>query len=244
MSTMRGILATGIAGAVFALAGCSGLNADNADNESAPASEASVASVAETDPVKANEQQDKGQHDKAEQGQAQQGQAQQGQAAAGGENANIAAGANGANGAAGQAAAPAPDPQAGGQCGEPDAHAAVAANVGQLAPNLEWNPDTAIADYDPCADLSWAAVTVTGATASSPYHIMLFHKGEFLGTATAQPYGFAPEINRASERQMDVTYRWPQDGDANANPTGSSFASFAWNPVTEQIDMAGNVPPA
>lgn len=229
MSTMRGILATGIADAVFALAGCSGLNADNADNESAPASEASVASVAETDPVKANEQQDKGQQD---------------QAAAGGESANIAAGANNANGAAGQAAAPAPDPQAGGQCGEPDAHAAVAANVGQLAPNLEWNPDTAIADYDPCADLSWAAVTVTGATASSPYHIMLFHKGEFLGTATAQPYGFAPEINRASGRQMDVTYRWPQDGDANANPTGSSFASFAWNPVTEQIDMAGNVPPA
>lgn len=236
MSTMRGILATGIAGAVFALAGCSGLNADNADNESAPASEASMASVAETDPVNANEQQDKGEQDKG-----QQDQAEQGQAAAGGENANIAAGANGA---AGEAAAPAPDPQAGGQCGEPDAHAAVAANVGQLAPNLEWNPDTAIADYDPCADLSWAAVTVTGATASSPYHIMLFHKGEFLGTATAQPYGFAPEINRASGRQMDVTYRWPQDGDANANPTGSSFASFAWNPVTEEIEMAGNVPPA
>ncbi|WP_168166962.1 LppP/LprE family lipoprotein [Corynebacterium sp. HMSC04H06] len=238
---MRGILVTGIAGAVFALAGCSGLNADNADNESAPASEASVASIAETGPAKANEQQDKGQHDRGQHDKTEQGQVQQGQAAAGGKNASNAASANGA---AGEAGAPAPDPQARGQCGEPDAHAAVAANVGQLAPNLEWNPDTAIADYDPCADLSWAAVTVTGATASSPYHIMLFHKGEFLGTATAQPYGFAPEINRASGRQMDVIYRWPQDGDANANPTGSSFASFAWNPVTEEIEMAGNVPPA
>ncbi|MGV3161063.1 LppP/LprE family lipoprotein [Corynebacterium sp. 32222D000AT] len=89
-----------------------------------------------------------------------------------------------------------------------------------------------------------AAVTVTGATASSPYHIMLFHQGEYLGTATVEPYGFAPEITRASGRQVDVTYRWPQDGDANANPTGSSFASFAWNPVAEEIEMAGNVPPA
>ncbi|MEX3559620.1 LppP/LprE family lipoprotein [Corynebacterium sp. LK2522] len=234
MSTMRGILATGIAGAVLALAGCSGQtgnednNANGAADATVPASQSTAGTLEEVSAADSDAQ------DSAE---SQPGDNQPGDNAGNSPAAEAGAAGN-------PAAAPVPDPQAGGQCGEPDAHAAVAASVGQLAPNLEWNPDTAIADYDPCADLSWAAVTVTGATASSPYHIMLFHQGEYLGTATAEPYGFAPEITRASDRQMDVTYRWPQDGDANANPTGSSFASFAWNPVTEEIEMAGNVPPA
>jgi hypothetical protein len=40
-----------------------------------------------------------------------------------------------------------------------------------------WNPDAYGGNFDPCATLSSALVTVQGATGSSPAHALLFHLG-------------------------------------------------------------------
>jgi hypothetical protein len=97
--------------------------------------------------------------------------------------------------------------------------------------------------YDPCAALSSVILPVAHATASSPTQVMLFHHGNYIGTATSKAYGFYPDIERLADDSLQVTWHWPQDGDANADPTGRSTATFTWNDATGQVDMAGEVPP-
>jgi hypothetical protein len=53
-----------------------------------------------------------------------------------------------------------------------------------------WDPNAYGGNFDPCATLSTALVTIQGATGSSPDHALLFHNGEYVGTATPVPYPF------------------------------------------------------
>lgn len=111
--------------------------------------------------------------------------------------------------------------------------------------DVAWTaPSSLLEGYDPCAELSWIPVTLEGGTVSTPWHIMLFHRGEYIGTATKDSYGFEPEITRIDDGTMEVIYRWPQGSDANAAPSGRSVATFTWNPQTEQVDFSGEVPPS
>ncbi|BDZ48509.1 hypothetical protein GCM10025867_07500 [Frondihabitans sucicola] len=106
--------------------------------------------------------------------------------------------------------------------------------------------DAAHADYsgyEPCAALSWSVVTIEGSTPSSPYAILLFHDGEYLGTATSVPYGFSPVIARGSDDAISVTYRYAQGTDSNADPSGRATATYRWNAATGRVDMRGSTPP-
>jgi len=53
-----------------------------------------------------------------------------------------------------------------------------------------WNPTPLESNYDPCATLSTALVTIQGATGSSPIQALMFHQGKYLGTGTTKAYGF------------------------------------------------------
>lgn len=81
------------------------------------------------------------------------------------------------------------------QCGV-DLHAPqIALAVGTLRPafrdiDTAWDSAAYDGNFDPCATLSTALVTVERATGSSPDHALLFHYGEYLGTATWEPYPF------------------------------------------------------
>lgn len=99
------------------------------------------------------------------------------------------------------------------------------------------------AGYSPCAALSWSVVTLVGSTPSSPYAVLLFHRGKYLGTATAVQYPFSPEITRTSDGAIAVTYRYAKADDANANPMGRTAATFTWNAATHTVDMTGGTPP-
>lgn len=144
------------------------------------------------------------------------------------------------------AAAPTPTPT----CGPSSGAAASASAIAHLPvpsglDDHHW--DATLADYsgyDACAALSWSTVTLDGATASSPYAILLFHEGAYLGTATATQYGFFPTVTRASGSSIAVTYHFPEGGDSNANPTGQAKATFTWNAGTRQVVMTGDTPPA
>lgn len=104
-----------------------------------------------------------------------------------------------------------------------------------------WRPFDS--NFDPCADLSWITVTLEGATASSPYHILLFHNGEYLGTATAKAYGFSPKVSRVDDSEIAVTYRWPKEGEGNAEASGTTQAGFRWDEGAQKVVMSGDVPP-
>lgn len=53
----------------------------------------------------------------------------------------------------------------------------------------DWYPQPLEGNYDPCATLSTALVTIEGATGSSPVQALMFHDGEYLGTGTSRAYG-------------------------------------------------------
>lgn len=129
-------------------------------------------------------------------------------------------------------------------CEAGNAQAAFNDNIAQIP---QWNGHNwALVDsshYDPCASLSWQTISIEGATASSPHHIMLFHYGQYLGTATAEPYGFFPSVERVNGNEISVTYHWPQEGDANAAPTGETHAGFRWDEAQHKVIMSGDVPP-
>lgn len=110
--------------------------------------------------------------------------------------------------------------------------------------DTEWfAPDIGLELFDDCAALSPIVITIDGGTASSPSQIMLFHHGEYVGTATETAYGFWPEAVQLDEATVEVTYRYPQGDDTNADPSGRAVATFAWNAETEQVDMTGELPP-
>ncbi|WP_052481920.1 LppP/LprE family lipoprotein [Curtobacterium flaccumfaciens] len=174
-------------------------------------------------------------------------------------------GCSGADGADGSAATPTvtetvtappsvaastPTPTPTPTCGPTSGAEAAAAGIAALPlpaglEDAKW--DAANADYsgyDACAPLSWSVVEPEFATAGSPYAILLFHEGRYLGTATAEQYAFEPTIERRSESALTVTYKFAKAGEPNAAPSGRTTATFTWNDETGRVDMTGDTPPA
>ena len=131
------------------------------------------------------------------------------------------------------------------ECSSDNDESAYEKAIAQVEPypglDRPWRPFDS--NFDPCADLSWITVTLEGATASSPYHILLFHNGEYLGTATAKAYGFSPKVSRVDDSEIAVTYRWPKEGEGNAEASGTTQAGFRWDEGAQKVVMSGDVPP-
>lgn len=71
-----------------------------------------------------------------------------------------------------------------------------------------WETTPYDGNFDPCATLSAALVTVVGATGSSPEQALLFHFGEYLGTGTSAPYPFTTlDAARSSDDTVVLTYK-------------------------------------
>lgn len=140
--------------------------------------------------------------------------------------------------------APAPKTEEPESCEDIDAEEAYQSGIGTIAPwnGFGWGRPFS-SEFDPCADLSWLIIAIEGATASSPHHIMLFHKGEYLGTATAEPYGFFPTIERVNDAEIAVTYHWAREGETTAGRTGETHAGFRWDEGQQKVIMSGDVPP-
>lgn len=144
------------------------------------------------------------------------------------------------------ASTPTPTPTCGPASGAEAAAAGIAA-LPQPAGLEDFRWDAANADYsgyDPCADLSWSVVTVDGGTAGSPYAILLFHDGRYLGTATSVQYAFQPAVERTTDTSIRVTYTYPKGNEANADASGRAIATYTWNADAQRVDMTGDTPPA
>jgi hypothetical protein len=137
-------------------------------------------------------------------------------------------------------------------CAPLDGAVAVAEAIPMLPPpftqpglaDIPWDAENAGIDtYDPCAALSWIVVPIQGATGSSPHQVALYHRGEFIGVATEISYGFWPDVERLSDEEIEITYRWPQAGEGNAEASGRSPVRFAWDEATGSVVMTGELPP-
>ena len=76
------------------------------------------------------------------------------------------------------------------------------------------------------------------------HHILLFHRGKFIGTATYEPYSFSPVITRTSDSSISVTYRYMKGDESPASASGRTTAEFSWSSSQNKVVMTGEVPPS
>ncbi len=106
---------------------------------------------------------------------------------------------------------------------------------------VAWDPVPYGGNFDPCATLSTALVSVEGATGSSPEQALLFHHGDYLGTATWQPYSFTSlNVARTTDDTVVLDYK---DGRnvCTACPGPISSVRYQWQ--GDHVEMLNPPPP-
>lgn len=108
-----------------------------------------------------------------------------------------------------------------------------------------WQEVTTNGDnYSPCAELSWITISEGPCcTAMQPTPILLFHHGEYVGTATSKEIGAMPKVSRVSENKIEVQYIYLKESESNAQASGVATAYFTWDSNTHQVIQSGDLPP-
>ena len=138
---------------------------------------------------------------------------------------------------------PTPEPTPEKQCADLTGEQALATWAPEVPQHEGSNWPWALEDsdpttYDPCADMSWI-VLCPPATRSTPCHIMLFHAGEYIGTATYFMQAFYPGVERIDDGQIEVTYQYSHPWEEYPAATGRAKAQFTWDPATQSSVMTG-----
>lgn len=144
------------------------------------------------------------------------------------------------------ATAPAATASATPTCGEPTAQAALDRWLGDVPQGSEypWDASNPVgAYYDPCAALSAIPLTIQGGSSGTPYVVMLFHRGEFVQTATREPLVYHPAVVRQADDALAVTYRFAKAGDLLNNPSGAATSVFTWDAAAGKVTRTGELPP-
>ena len=138
-------------------------------------------------------------------------------------------------------------------CSTVSASSTVSKALSEMKNKSKWDQWTNVSrtyeGFDPCAELSWIDA-IPGSSpsdcciSSMAHHILLFHYGKFIGTATYEPYSFSPSITRVSDSSISVTYRYMKDDENPANASGRTTASFSWSASQNKVVMSGEVPPS
>lgn len=138
-------------------------------------------------------------------------------------------------------------------CASDSASTVVSKALRELKNKSKWDQWTNVSHtyegYDPCAELSWIDA-IPGSSpsdcciSSMAHHILLFHRGKFIGTATYEPYSFSPVITRTSDSSISVTYRYVKGDESSASASGRTTAEFSWSSSQNKVVMTGEVPPS
>lgn len=138
-------------------------------------------------------------------------------------------------------------------CASDSASTVVSKALRELKNKSKWDQWTNVSrtyeGYDPCAELSWIDA-IQGSSpsdcciSSMAHHILLFHRGKFIGTATYEPYSFSPVITRTSDSSISVTYRYVKGDESSASASGRTTAEFSWSSSQNKVVMTGEVPPS
>jgi LppP/LprE lipoprotein len=142
------------------------------------------------------------------------------------------------------APAPAAPPVCGVNLGSPQVIDAVKSLPPYPGTDWTWatNPEAFRGNFNPCATLSTALVSVEGSTASSPVTALMFHNGSYLGTATAKAYGFTMlNASRTTDDTVVLDYSEPGVCDACA-PAAVSSVRYQWQ--GNHVVMLDPAPPS
>ncbi|MFI5499295.1 LppP/LprE family lipoprotein [Nocardia asteroides] len=103
-----------------------------------------------------------------------------------------------------------------------------------------WVAQRASADQPgQCAQLLWVRA-VGGNSAGAPIHVLFFHDGKYLGTATSEPYAFTT-VAGYTDTVVTVEYKWLAGDEPFATPQGGPAAiHYTWN--GSNVVMSGPLP--
>jgi hypothetical protein len=105
------------------------------------------------------------------------------------------------------------------------ARAALASLPGEGSWAVEHASDAAIGS---CPELLWLSAA-GGNSAAAPIHILFFHDGKYLGTATSEPYAFA-SVASWTDDTVAVEYKWLVGDEAFCCPQGGPVTiTYTWN---------------
>ncbi|NMN94818.1 LppP/LprE family lipoprotein [Antrihabitans stalactiti] len=98
--------------------------------------------------------------------------------------------------------------------------------------NGDWTIDNSSdAQGGACPDLLWLSAS-GGNSAAAPNHVLFFHDGKYLGTATSEPYPFT-QVVEADDDTVGVEYKWLVGDEAFCCPEGGPVTiTYTWNGST------------
>ncbi|WP_330230076.1 LppP/LprE family lipoprotein [Nocardia sp. NBC_00508] len=91
-----------------------------------------------------------------------------------------------------------------------------------------WVAEHASADRPgSCGQLLWVSAA-GGMSAGAPIHVLFFHDGKYLGTATSEPYAFT-YVAGSNGNSVTVEYKWLVADEPFAAPQGGPVAiTYTW----------------
>ncbi|WP_278263556.1 LppP/LprE family lipoprotein [Nocardia sp. AG03] len=91
-----------------------------------------------------------------------------------------------------------------------------------------------------CGQLLWVRA-VGGNSAGAPIHILFFHDGTYLGTATSEPYAFT-SVSGSNGNAVSVDYKWLVADEPFAAPQGGpATITYTW--TGSGVVMSDPLPP-
>ncbi|GGG00536.1 hypothetical protein GCM10007304_13080 [Rhodococcoides trifolii] len=128
-----------------------------------------------------------------------------------------------------------PPPPSSGRCVDDDMLRAITSGIG----DGQWQLS---AVDSRCETLTYFLVEANGKDwhGAQPVHVLFFHDGNFLGTATDTAYAYTRFVSH-DDTSVTVAYRWVLPGDDPYSPTGGPVqVRYEWN--GSSVDTIGSIP--
>ena len=104
-----------------------------------------------------------------------------------------------------------------------------------------WSPVPVQSNFDPCADLSAAVMTIDMAKPTSPRQVFFFHRGTYIGNATTNTYPFTTLDAAASNPGLVVLNFVSGRTCGSCNDGQTRTVRYVWNGATAM--MLDPIPP-
>lgn len=133
------------------------------------------------------------------------------------------------------------DPKPADRC-RVDVHAPVIDEAARSLPDsTDWRApytNEGSGNFNPCAILSGAVAIPDGATTAAPVHVLLFHEGTYVGTATQVPYRHVGiDTKKSTDDTVVVGVHWKVGDECDACMSGVANVRFRWDgDKVEQLD--------
>ena len=128
-------------------------------------------------------------------------------------------------------------------CGVDNDAEPVRAAMSSLASSGGWRGglNQAEGNFDPCATLSAVLVYPYGAAGSAPEQTLLFHKGQYIGTATKNAYAYI-RLNKQQTTDSTVVLNFRETAGTCGACDDADYVPIKFRWTGDKVEMVGTPP--